>query len=92
MLRKKERKARKEKERKIPSLLTLVKGEAFCGECWVLSSPGLSPTALLVLGVGRELENTYRSTLFRVQKLYPVYYYLGKNKSHDKMVECQDSG
>lgn len=33
MLRKKERKARKEKERKIPSLLTLVKGEAFCGEC-----------------------------------------------------------
>lgn len=71
-------------KKKILSLLTLVKGEVFCGEFWVISSPGLNVTAVLVLGVGRELKNAHQLTLFRFQKLYPLFSMSGKNTSHEK--------
>lgn len=61
------------------SLLTSVR-EAFCGESCAASSPGRNPTAVLVLGVGRELESTDQRPLVRFKR-HPPSLWSGKHKN-----------
>lgn len=73
---------------------TLDKEDVFSGELEIPSSPGLNPIIVLVLGVGRELENTQQFNITKTQMCYPPCIFAGEKEeptTKKKKVEYDDS-